>query len=304
MTIDLKELYPGMKQEIMKHPLFKDFDEWSIMSTLLDRTPTPGFYTPKQLLQYQIDLYNNNIADLKNAVAAAVRSNGRLRSQYELFDEAGCERLKKYIEILDTILDDDTGVPYLYMYWGKKRTAIGITFLVNPVIVRVIPHHVETYKRIKLGNDNKFHLVPDDEDATWMQAYDIMGMIEVGEPFPEADHIYKQKMYTAVDKFAASLNDGKLSPDSYASEIIDLDTPAPDGQTIDDYLNEMNELFAKADVRRCNQCFKRFVLSDREKKWYSDKGFSLPGKCFTCRQRNRRARAYRSDSGFEPWDMR
>lgn len=303
MTIDLKELYPGMKQEIMKHPLFKDFEEWRIMSTLLDRTPTPGFYTPKQLLQYQIDLYNNNIADLKNAVAAAVRSDGRLRSQYELFDEAGCDRLKKYVEILDTILDDDTSVPYLYMYWGKKHNAIGLVFLVNPVIVRVVPHHVETCKCIKLGDDNKFHLV-DDKDVTWLQAYDIMGGEAVGEPFPEANPIYKQKMYAAVEKFAELLNNGKFSPDSYVSEIIDVDEASPDGLTIDDYLNEMNELFAKADVRRCKQCFKRFVLSDREKKWYSDKGYSLPGKCFTCRQRNRRARAYGSNSGFEPWDMR
>lgn len=291
--------YRLLQAEVMKHQRLRDAKEWNVFSTILNRVPKQGFYTPKETLEYQIEEYNKNIADIRQAANVAVRSGGRLRSTIDIFNSDAIEQLKKYIDIIDAF--DDDKIDCFYLFWEKQTNSIGLTFLTNPVIIMVVTDHVETYKRIKLGENNKFQLVSDSTDGEWLQAYDIDGMTKVGKPFPKEEALTKQKMYDAVDRFASYLDNPRGHLDGYTSSVIDVESISSDGQTIDDYLNEMNKLLSKADIRTCNQCYHKFVISDREKKWYADKGFQLPRKCFTCRQTNRRMRINReryADMGY------
>lgn len=49
------------------------------------------------------------------------------------------------------------------------------------------------------------------------------------------------------------------------------------------------------EVRTCIQCKRNFYISVSEKKFYDDKGYTLPLRCFNCRKARREEKGHNHD---------
>jgi hypothetical protein len=267
-----------LQKELAKHPIYNNELYPRVIQLPCGRPEAKAFLTTL------VEEHNKYISDVKNAVAAAVRSKGRLFNIAKIFMEDDIDRIKEYIEKLDDVPDEAFRFSF-----AEKTMRTGLHILAGPVLAVVDFDHVDLIRYIKLSTDNAYHLTSG-ESIRYYQAYDIYDGLSIGDPFPaSADIPTPRKMYAAVEIFKDQLASGKLVPDTWTLPI----DSSEGNEEIRFGLRLINDAYALADVRTCKQCGHKFVLSSSEKQWYENKGYNLPCKCFTCRKNNRRSRRER-----------
>lgn len=104
------------------------------------------------------------------------------------------------------------------------------------------------------------------------------------------------KVYFDGDKFLAertqSLVEGRLidtveywSPSIQSAMLVaDLLNSAYRKKQED--LRDTNDFL----IRTCKDCSEYFILPASEVKWFEDKGFKLPGRCYACRSKRKQER--------------
>lgn len=58
------------------------------------------------------------------------------------------------------------------------------------------------------------------------------------------------------------------------------------------------------DVKvKCKGCGESFVVTEREAKWYEEKGFELPKRCLECRKNRRKNKSKSKENRYESTEV-
>lgn len=270
----------GIKYQIQSHPDLSKFGQ--IHHVIVSReNDTNGTMTLDDFVNRCVDEYDEYIGEVKSAVAAAVRSGGRVSNQIILFSDSALLLLRELTGLAKTLNDDY----FIISFAEQMSESTGLKQFVQPVISVIDVSEQEPINVMTF--DNLHFVVKHVGYNNYYSAYDIMDMLSIGN---QVSLLTKETPYFSLSEIRhACLSDiyDYQCLESFSPIQID---PKISSHDVEQVLLEANQKLSQQEIFTCKSCGKHYTISEDERKWYADREFKLPKRCSSCRYDDRRKR--------------